>query len=154
MNERTLHIILPPVPGLLPGDQPLYEFHISADCRARYAVDEHLFTLSGNAVLVNYRAAQNLAESSNKTRDARNHPELALRAGQLQVMGLVDEFFISSKAENAWDRLRQIDDRLVSERGTIRERILQVNAQHVERAKRNVVLLRHFALDKELPVVE
>jgi polysaccharide pyruvyl transferase WcaK-like protein len=71
-----------------------------------------------------------------------------------QESGLVDEFFIPSKAENAWERLRQIDDRLVSERGTIRERILQVNAQHVERAKRNVVLLRHFALDKELPVVE
>lgn len=91
MNNRTLHIILPPVPGLLPGDQPPYEFHISADCRARYAVDEHLFTLSGNVVLANYRAAQNLAESINKIRDAKHHPGLAVRAGQLQVMGLVDE---------------------------------------------------------------
>jgi len=71
-----------------------------------------------------------------------------------QESGLMDEFFIPCKAENAWERLRQIDDHLVSERGTIRERILQINARHVERAKRNVVLLRQFALEKGLPVVE
>ena len=48
----------------------------------------------------------------------------------------------------------QIDDRLVSERETIHERILSINAQHVEKAKRNVELLRRFALDNGLPVVE
>jgi len=71
-----------------------------------------------------------------------------------QESGLLEEFFIPHKVENAWERLRQIDDRLVSERGSIRERILLINEQHVKRAMRNVELLRHFALEKELPVVE
>ena len=48
MNDRTLHIILPPLPGDAGGNRPLYEFHISADCRARYAADEALFAFSGN----------------------------------------------------------------------------------------------------------
>jgi polysaccharide pyruvyl transferase WcaK-like protein len=71
-----------------------------------------------------------------------------------QESGLHDEFFIRRKAENAWERLRQIDDRLASERDTIRERILLINAQHVEKAKLNVKLLRQFAVKNGLPVVE
>ncbi len=71
-----------------------------------------------------------------------------------QESGLRDEFFIPRRAEDAWERLSQIDDRLVSERETIHERILSINAQHVEKAKRNVELLRRFALDNGLPVVE
>jgi polysaccharide pyruvyl transferase WcaK-like protein len=68
--------------------------------------------------------------------------------------GLREEFFIRRKEENAWERLRQIDDRLVSEREEIHERILVINAQHVERAKRNLLLLRQFAIEWGLPVVE
>ncbi len=71
-----------------------------------------------------------------------------------QESGLLDEFFIPCKAEDAWERLRHIDDRLVSERGPIRERILLIDAQHVKRAKRNAELLRQFALEKGLPVME
>ncbi len=71
-----------------------------------------------------------------------------------QESGMRDEFFIPRRAEDAWERLRNIDDRLLSGRETIRERILLINAQHVEKAKRNVELLRKFALDNGLPVVE
>ncbi|MDI6739973.1 MAG: alpha-amylase family glycosyl hydrolase [Candidatus Edwardsbacteria bacterium] len=91
MNDRTLHIILPPLPGHQTADAPRFEFHISADCRARYAVDEGLFTISGNVILADYRAAQVLAEGINQRRDAKRHPDRAVRAGQLQAMGLVDE---------------------------------------------------------------
>ncbi|MCU0607318.1 MAG: alpha-amylase family glycosyl hydrolase [Candidatus Edwardsbacteria bacterium] len=90
MNDRSLHIILPS-PAATSGDQPLYEFHISADCRARYAVDTALFTFSGNVVFADLGAAQDLAESINQARDAKSHPELAVRAGLLAAMGLVDE---------------------------------------------------------------
>jgi polysaccharide pyruvyl transferase WcaK-like protein len=86
-------------------------------------------------------------------------PQVALGHDQrlhdiYQESGLLEEFFIPHKAEDAWERLSQIDDRLISERGSIRERILLINEQHIMRAKRNVELLRKFALEKGLPVVE
>lgn len=68
--------------------------------------------------------------------------------------GLADEFFIKRKAEDAWTRLRLIDDRLVSERESLRQRILLINEEHVKKAKRNVELLREFALRWGLTVVE
>jgi polysaccharide pyruvyl transferase WcaK-like protein len=71
-----------------------------------------------------------------------------------QESGMRDEFFIPRRAEDAWERLRQIDDRLVRERQSIRERILLINAQHAEKARRNVVLLRKFAIENGLPVVQ
>jgi polysaccharide pyruvyl transferase WcaK-like protein len=67
--------------------------------------------------------------------------------------GLLDEFFIKRKAEDAWERLRQIDDRLVNERESLRQRILLINAEHETKARRNVELLREFALKWGLPVV-
>lgn len=70
---------------------PRMEFHISRAARDRYAIDQTLFSLSGNVVLANFHAARLLAQKMNATRDLVTFPERAVRAGQINAMGLIDE---------------------------------------------------------------
>ncbi len=70
-----------------------YEFHISRESRKKYQVDEALFTISGNVIIPNFHVARALAERMNRQRDLTRHPEQAVKAGQLNAMGLIDEIF-------------------------------------------------------------
>jgi len=63
-----------------------FEFHIARQVRATYQCDDALFTLSGNVILPNIRAARHLAEKL-----CAAHPARPVSAGQLYVMGLIDE---------------------------------------------------------------
>jgi glycosidase len=67
------------------------EFHISRTARDRYRFDESLFALSGNVIFANFHAARTFAQRINQTRDLARFPEQAVRAGQLNAMGLIDE---------------------------------------------------------------
>ncbi len=67
------------------------EFHISRDARDKYQFDESIFTLSGNVIFANFHAARKFAQKMNAKRDLINFPEQAVRAGQLNAMGLIDE---------------------------------------------------------------
>ena len=67
------------------------EFHISRNARDRYQFDESLFALSGNVILANFHAARVLALKINQKRDLLSFPEQAVRAGQINALGLVDE---------------------------------------------------------------
>ena len=67
------------------------EFHISRVARDRYRFDESLFQLSGNVIFANFHAARTFAQRINRTRDLARFPEQAVRAGQLNAMGLIDE---------------------------------------------------------------
>ncbi len=70
---------------------PHMEFHISRNARDRYQFDESLFALSGNVILANFHAARVLALKINQKRDLISFPEQAVRAGQINALGLVDE---------------------------------------------------------------
>lgn len=70
---------------------PLREFHVSRESRDRYQFDQMLFSLSGNVIFANFRAARLFAQRMNEKRDVVNHPERSVRAGELNAMGLVDE---------------------------------------------------------------
>lgn len=70
---------------------PQFEFHIARRAREKYQCDDTLFALSGNVILANVRAARRLAQQINAARDLVAHPEQAIRAGQLNAMGLIDE---------------------------------------------------------------
>jgi len=70
---------------------PVLEFHISRQSRDRYQFDQSLFSLSGNVILANFHAARQFAQKMNKQRDLVNYPERAVRAGQINAMGLLDE---------------------------------------------------------------
>ncbi len=67
------------------------EFHVSRQARDRYQFDESLFSLSGNVVFANLYAARLFAQRMNEQRDLISFPEQAVKAGQINAMGLIDE---------------------------------------------------------------
>ena len=67
------------------------EFHISRATRDRYQFDESLFSLNGNVVFANFHAARVFAQKLNQTQDLVRFPEKAVKAGQINAMGMVDE---------------------------------------------------------------
>jgi len=71
--------------------QATMEFHISRQARDRYQFDEALFALSGNVILANFYAARLFAQKMNDRRDLIRFPEGAVKAGQINAMGLIDE---------------------------------------------------------------
>jgi glycosidase len=73
------------------GDRLKMEFHISRKARDLYQFDESLFSLSGNVIFPNFHAARLFAQRMNEKRDLINFPEQAIKAGQINAMGLIDE---------------------------------------------------------------
>jgi glycosidase len=71
--------------------QPTYEFHISRQARDRYQFDELIYGTSGNVIFANFHAARVFAQKMNQRRDLLNFPETAVKAGQINAMGLIDE---------------------------------------------------------------
>jgi hypothetical protein len=69
------------------------EFHVSRQSRTHYELDDTFFSLSGNVIFANFRAARLLAQRINVKRDVVAHPEQSVSAGELNAMGLVDEIF-------------------------------------------------------------
>lgn len=70
---------------------PEFEFHLSRKCRDKYGFDERLFQTTGNVVFADYAAVRRFVDRVNEVRDAHNHPDRAVRAGQVNAMGLIDE---------------------------------------------------------------
>src|SRR5208282_5864893 len=69
----------------------LMEFHISREARERYQFAESLFSYNGNVILANVAACREFAHRMNQVREVEKHPEMAIHAGQLYAMGLIDE---------------------------------------------------------------
>ena len=70
---------------------PRMEFHVSRGSRDRYQFDESLFSISGNVVFANFHAARVFAQKMNQRRDLVNFPEQAVRASQINALGLIHE---------------------------------------------------------------
>jgi len=69
----------------------VFEFHVARAARQRYEFDETLFGLTGNVVFADFAAARRFAQQMNAQRDLAHDPGAAIRAGNLNAMGLVDE---------------------------------------------------------------
>jgi hypothetical protein len=67
------------------------EFHVSRQARDRYDFEETLFSLSGNVLFANFHGARVFAQKMNDRRDLVSFPEQAVKAGQINAMGLIDE---------------------------------------------------------------
>ena len=67
------------------------EFHISRKSRERYRFAEPLFSYTGNVVFANLSACRAFAHRMNQVREADKNPDLAVHAGALFAMGLIDE---------------------------------------------------------------
>jgi glycosidase len=72
-------------------DTAMREFHISRKARDRYQFDQTLFSIDGNVILANFRAALAFVQKMNATRDLARFPEQTIKAGQINAMGLIDE---------------------------------------------------------------
>jgi len=69
----------------------MMEFHISRKARERYRFAETLFSYNGNVVFANLSACRAFAYQMNHVREADKNPDLAVHAGALYAMGLIDE---------------------------------------------------------------
>ncbi len=69
----------------------MMEFHISRAARNRYQFTETLFSYTGNVVFANVAASREFAHRMNLVRDVEKHPDRAVHAAALYVMGLIDE---------------------------------------------------------------
>jgi glycosidase len=67
------------------------EFHISRYARDRYRFDDALFSITGNVIFANFHAVRIFAQKMNRKKDLANFPEQAVKAGQINAMGLIDE---------------------------------------------------------------
>jgi glycosidase len=67
------------------------EFHVSRRARDRYGFDQGLFGSTGNVVFADFRAAREFADRINRQRDLEAHPEQAVKASEINAMGLIDE---------------------------------------------------------------
>ena len=70
---------------------PRCEFHVSRRARDRYGFDQGLFGATGNVVFADFRAARFFADRINEQRDLVAHPERAVKASEINAMGLIDE---------------------------------------------------------------
>ena len=75
----------------MPAKQATMEFHISRQARDRYQFDEALYSLNGNTILANFHAVRVFAQKMNDKRDLIRFPEQAVKAGQINALGLIDE---------------------------------------------------------------
>ncbi|MGA8743134.1 MAG: alpha-amylase family glycosyl hydrolase [Terracidiphilus sp.] len=69
----------------------MMEFHISRNARERYRFSESLFSYNGNVVFASLPACRAFAHQMNQVRQADKYPDLAVHAGALFAMGLIDE---------------------------------------------------------------
>jgi len=69
----------------------MMEFHVSRQSRDRYQFDLGLFNYTGNVIFANFHASRLFAQKVNQKKDLVNFPERALKAGQINAMGLIDE---------------------------------------------------------------
>jgi glycosidase len=84
------------------------EFHIARQTRDRYQFDDALFSLTGNVIFANFHAARVFAQKMNQKRDLVNFPEQAVRAGQINAMGLIDEILHQIAAQYREQRNPQV----------------------------------------------
>lgn len=64
-----------------------FEFHVSRRARDTYGFEEELFSFNGNVIFANFYAARLFAQKINEKRP----PDQAVRAGQINALGLIDE---------------------------------------------------------------
>ncbi len=69
----------------------MFEFHVSRTAREKYNFDESLFQFDGNVIFADLMAARNFTYQINQQRYLLSNPEQAVRAGDINALGLIDE---------------------------------------------------------------
>ncbi len=66
-----------------------FEFHIAADLRKKYQLEDELFSIAGNVIFANFAAVRSFVQKINSQRSV----DKTLRIGQVNAMGLLDEIY-------------------------------------------------------------
>lgn len=69
----------------------MFEFHVSRLAREKFGFDQTLFATNGNVVFADFLAARKFTQKINQQRDLAAYPEQAVRAGDINAIGLIDE---------------------------------------------------------------
>ena len=69
----------------------MFEFHVSRFSREKYDFDRTLFSFNGNVIFTNFLAVRKFTQKINEKRDLVNYPEKAIKAGDINAIGLIDE---------------------------------------------------------------
>ena len=69
----------------------MYEFHVSRLAREKYDFDQSLFRFDGNVIFTDFLAARKFSQKINQKLDLVNFPEKAVKAGDINAIGLIDE---------------------------------------------------------------
>jgi len=69
----------------------MYEFHVSRLAREKYDFDQSLFRFDGNVIFTDFLAARKFTQKINQKIDLVNFPEKAIKAGDINAIGLIDE---------------------------------------------------------------
>ena len=69
----------------------MFEFHISRLAREKFGFDQNLYATNGNVIFADFLAARKFTHQINQQRDLATYPERAVRASDINAMGLIDE---------------------------------------------------------------
>jgi hypothetical protein len=131
---------------------PIFEFHVSRQARDLYKFDETLFSTNGNVIFANFHASRLFAQRINEKRDLLNFPEQAIRAGQLNALGLIDEILhlvvILYRQERSPIVMEQALDYLYEELG--QEKVLDTLRLFVEEFPPVAVYKRETSVEEYL----
>jgi glycosidase len=70
---------------------PRNEFHVRRAAREKYGFDARLFASNGNVVFADFFSARLFAHRMNEKNVADARPDLVVKAGRVNAMGLIDE---------------------------------------------------------------
>ncbi|WP_304131671.1 alpha-amylase family glycosyl hydrolase [Ignavibacterium album] len=71
----------------------IYNFHVSAESRKKYHLEENLFSLLGDLIVADFNTARLLADKINKIRKEEGRHSELVTAGQINALGLLHEIF-------------------------------------------------------------
>jgi len=69
----------------------MYEFHVSRLSRELYHFDQSIFRFDGNVIFTDFLAARRFTQKINQKRNLVNYPEQAVKASDINAIGLIDE---------------------------------------------------------------
>jgi glycosidase len=73
----------------MPTSRPTFEFHIARSVRAKYELEDPLFSITGDVILADFRAVRGLVQKLNAGRESADR----ISAGRVNAAGLIDEIF-------------------------------------------------------------
>ncbi len=118
-----------PASPLRLGRGVVMEFHIARRVREKYDFRHELFATTGNVIFQNFHAVRVFAQKINDKIDLIRFPERAVRTGQLNAMGLIDEIlhYVVElyRQHTGLEPFRDLDERLRTKLGPSYEETLQ-----------------------------